>query len=546
MITLKENLYLLLLTTITISCAPLAPEIQATSTNPSSNDQSADITTITPVPTSPNAANQSSTDSVPYNLPEDAELHTEGPWLLYGVRNDSNIISGLYISNFDSTGIIFLFGEDTLSKNLLETETDDSSPEDALEESEETDAISNQQGTSLNTTILTYSLSPNHANLAILTKDTTTSMTLWIISLPFGEIIQSLQLIGPEAQQVLNSSLFHFPSNSFFEDSNKILFPNTFPISFLWSPDSQNIALSAAIDGPSTDIYNYGVNTETLSRLTSGPGESVLMGWSPDSHWIINQGLSSQVSTFKIADGVYAVSKNGEQILFLYAPEPSATEVIVSWSSNSEFINYSSRFGLPSTQLRNVDINSQTTFSLIDAIFQKAQSDPNGSTVFIELYGFPNWSPEIIPGNYRFLPSNGNLDKFLPPGYSQIAWVPELELFAAAPRITSAQIIYFNNDGEVIFTIPRSHPIIKWPVPSPDGQLLLTPIQSAYALYTSDGEILTSIPISGDVLWHPDSSNAIIINKDGFLYQILKNNDWEPEIINPEFIINSNILLISP
>ena len=208
-------------------------------------------------------------------------------------KNDSETISGFYLSNIDSTGNTFIFGEDSLKLNIL-IESNDPSTEDEQEESEEIDQDSTETGTTLNATILTYSLSPNQSTLAILTKDSPTRMTLWVISLPGGEIIQSLPLIGPEAEQILESSLSRFPSNSFFEDSNKTLLPNTFPISFLWSPDSQNLAISAAIDGPSTDVYNYGINTEVLSRLTSGPGESVLMGWSPDSRWIVNQGLSSR------------------------------------------------------------------------------------------------------------------------------------------------------------------------------------------------------------------------------------------------------------
>lgn len=541
---IRTILAITLITTILISCGlPLQDSQTPLTPTPTLEGLSGG-----PAPTpSPDDSNTlQATPTIPVDTSLEAPLSENGPWLLLAMRDDTNNTSGFYTANPDGTGLTFIFGDDLIEEQVT---NDDISDEDVdVEESkEDEESIEDESSkiTPIKSAIQTYAISPNNDILAILTKDSTSTMTLWLLALPNGEIIQALPLIGPQAQQAILDNQLYIPYKYFYQGLNKQISPKLFPVSFLWSPDGQNIALSAAFDGPSTDVYIYGVFTEILSRITSGPGQSVLMGWSPDNQWVIHQGTSSFPSQFQAANGVYAASVNGE-IIFLYEPSPTAADVIVGWISNSTFLNYSKPFGLPATQLRNTDINTQTTFIQLEGIFQSAVYNSETNIVLIELFGFPNYTPAVAPGTFRYLPNSGEINTILPPGYPLVKWVPELGLFAAAQRLTQSNIIYFNRDGNIQVTIPRFHPSIIWPTPSPDGSWIISPSRDGHTLYSSAGDLITSVVGSGQVHWYPDSTGFVIYTNSGTIIEFLLNGEWHPTIINQSFLINAALYLFAP
>jgi hypothetical protein len=289
------------------------------------------------------------------------------------------------------------------------------------------------------------------------------------------------------------------------------------------------------LDGPSTDIYTYNVDTNALNRLTAGPGEAVLMGWSPDGAWIVHQALSSESSTLRTSDGVYALSVNGESLIPLYVPTVIGEEVIAGWVSSQVFICYSSPTGVPASLLRRVDIGAGTTTPLLAAIFSDATLIPETNQVLIDLFGFYNWTPEIVPGVHHYDPDNDQFEKILPGGYSLLTWVPELGVFAAAQRVAETDILVFDSGGEVLFSIPRNHPTILWPLPSPDGQWLLSPFKDSYNLYNNEANLITTTFGLGQVIWLPDASGFIQVSHNDAIIQYLRTQEWMPETLNPEF-----------
>jgi hypothetical protein len=56
-----------------------------------------------------------------------------------------------------------------------------------------------------------------------------------------------------------------------------------------WSPDSSKLAFAAQIDGPTSDLYIYDVNTGDIRRLSSGPQQIRSLEWSPDGQWIAHE-----------------------------------------------------------------------------------------------------------------------------------------------------------------------------------------------------------------------------------------------------------------
>ena len=56
-----------------------------------------------------------------------------------------------------------------------------------------------------------------------------------------------------------------------------------------WSPDSRYLAFSAMIDGISSDVYLYDVDTGKIQRKETEYLDVDYIAWSPDSQWILSE-----------------------------------------------------------------------------------------------------------------------------------------------------------------------------------------------------------------------------------------------------------------
>jgi hypothetical protein len=59
-------------------------------------------------------------------------------------------------------------------------------------------------------------------------------------------------------------------------------------LGFRWSPNSQYLAFSGALSGPSTDIYLWNVNNQEIDQITNGPQNIFNLFWDPSGTYIIN------------------------------------------------------------------------------------------------------------------------------------------------------------------------------------------------------------------------------------------------------------------
>lgn len=436
----------------------------------------------------------------------DGPLTAAGPWLFYAQTDGRGQVSGLGTANLNGTGLTPILDA------IFASYTDDT----------------------FQPKVVDFSLSPNGRYLAVQVQLAPADVILWVLQLPSGELVRTIPLFGPEARQALENS----------PPGLNYITAQAFPVSFLWSPDSRALMISGAIDGPSTDVYTFEPDTGVLNRLTTGPGEAVLMGWSPDSNWLVFQSLAPATQPHKI-DAIYALSVDGARLNKLYTPVGTNIDVIVGWINDTSFIAYSAPFSAPATELRQVEVTTGRADSLLSALFSSAAKAPGSPVILVDLYGFPNYNPEVAPGTHRFSPGSNDIAKFSTNSYAIITWIPELELFAATPRLPVGQVSFFNTAGETQFTVPRSHPIIRWPVVSPDGRFLLTPNGEDYQLYAWGGELIAKVPGLGQVLWLPDST-AFIQYTGSAIHLYPAASSWTGEVLNPLFQTHAEFQIINP
>ena len=110
------------------------------------------------------------------------------------------------------------------------------------------------------------------------------TITLTLLHLPDGQLQPIGPLFSPEMQQAIAAA--GFDRNDAIEAGIAIVENGD---TLKWSPDGRYLAFIAAIDGPSSDVYSYDLQTGQINRLTDGPNQAANLSWSPDSKWIVHE-----------------------------------------------------------------------------------------------------------------------------------------------------------------------------------------------------------------------------------------------------------------
>jgi hypothetical protein len=324
----------------------------------------------------------------------------------------------------------------------------------------------------------------------------------------------------------------------------------------LWSPNGRYLAFIGAIDGPSADVYAFDTVSKAVLRLTDGPNRAVLMGWSPDSRWVVHM-----EATFEHGEdgpeyepvAVWAADVQGGPATYLYASRGGLgdSEEIVGWGSGSEFV-VAERDALGRTgRLAQVDAQTGAFKVLYAGEVSSAAVDPSSGTVAFVPYDpsfFPlGEEPPAAPapawagaegtvsegGIYllrrgRDVPERLEYEEWYS-AYESMQWIPELERFFSAWFLT----VSFTAEGEVDRVFPEG----VVPIASPDGRWLVfrRPGPSPdIAVYTADGDPfyeVTGLNIS-DVVWKRDSSGFYLFSAEAGL-RFFSTSSRSDSVVHP-------------
>lgn len=306
----------------------------------------------------------------------------------------------------------------------------------------------------------------------------------------------------------------------------------------LWSPDGRYLAFVAAIDGPSADVYAYDRQTTTVLRLTDGPGQPVLIGWSPDSRWIVHMEV-----TFEYGDSgpayepvaVWAADVTTGPARYLYASRGGLgdSERIVGWRSGGGLVTVERNELGDLGRLARVDIVNGGFETLYAGAVASAAVDPASGTLAFVPYDpgfFPlradpgrrvaaEWADAagvLAEGGIYLLHEGSELAERLDfeewyTAYDELRWIPEIDRFFGA----WSQAASFTADG----LIGRVFTERYVPAASPDGNWLVfqrPPHFPGIAIYTPDGDQayeFEGIAVT-DVLWKRDSSGVYLYSPE--------------------------------
>ncbi len=300
-----------------------------------------------------------------------------------------------------------------------------------------------------------------------------------------------------------------------------------------WSPDGRYLAFSAAIEGPSTDLYVYDPRRESISRLTSGSNQIGHFWWSPDSRWIVHE----EVSHFHgwCVEALWAAAVDGSKTNWLYTPPDTTSQSIAGWLDDERFVSFD--HGMEGNRnIRLVSIEEGALAILFPGYFTDVGYgfDPSSGTFAFDPYiGAPDTDLEESGIYYVSVNSTTPTRVNIEASFVR-EWDEESQHFlthSACPDQPEG-VLGFDIHG-VVSCIPEMNgtysPDHNWYVDSGD----------VIRLYSAAGELVAELAGSrwDAVIWRPDSKGFVIFSRNGARYvgieDVLEGNlEEEPVVID--------------
>jgi hypothetical protein len=281
--------------------------------------------------------------------------------------------------------------------------------------------------------------------------------------------------------------------------------------SHAWSPVKNELAFVAQIDGPSSDVYLFDVESQSIRRLTADTFNSGYLAWSPDGEWVLYENL--------VPDGVY--DYNGP----LYAVRatrpsryPPPLESSFWWSDRGWL---SDKLLLLTGQgdtggpydLRSVDIKTGKTQDLWPDVYEDMAIDPRNALIALSAapsaYDFAIPATHLEDGLY-FVALDGRRRKvsdsvfwslvYLGPGSPQFIGLDGKDIVAISED-GSTKVIESLQPGQIS--------------PSPDGMWFVVFGENGMDV-VSHSDLSTLVhfkdPVSA-VSWRPDSAAFFFLSE---------------------------------
>ena len=476
-----RNILFIIILGFVISSCSLFPETPAVEEAPAEPETDPPPTEELPLqedtparPTKAEPSTEEAVTDVPVETPEipDMPLSDEGPWLIFSTPE------GLFVMNPDGSGLTqFYFGpiNSPWARQIL--------------------------------------ISPHGGYLAYLVGESYDA-TLRINQFPWRTLITETPLLSY--------------SDELDMDAMRAIVEQQ---SMAFSPDGQSLAFMGAMEGPTSDLYTYSLETYQITQLTDGPSQAHQPVWSPDGKYIVHTGVSSfGTGAGSTMSGVWASIVETTDAVTLYDPSGSGSERIIGWVDNQTFVVYSWDILCGSGNLRTFNIETQESSILWADSFRAAAFDPvNKVAVLISNDG--ECSPDSGAGLYH-VPTNGNIPfRFLEFTGSQVIWSEEANLFLVS-GVSGSGVIAVDSSGQFIdLDMPQGAE--AFPAISPGTRDLAWSGDSLWI-----GALLGSIdnppqeifnePVY-TVTWTPDGESVIFFSDSG-LY-IAFQPDYTPILI---------------
>ncbi len=309
--------------------------------------------------------------------------------------------------------------------------------------------------------------------------------TLSLLSLPQGSL-------EPVAQLVSSSIDYASLEGQALQDALDLWAAVAIDNKVAWSSDGR-LAFSAALHGPSADLYTFSPAEGQITRLTSGKTQAVDPVWSPDDRFIVHGAVKR--SQYAAGPGepyghqyvaLWAARADGSGSIKLLDTDITGFQRVIDWVSDTEFLTDAftdDPLTCPYQSLMRVNILDASLEVLWEGRYSARAFDPVSRTLLIAYRDHPVCESGLPSGLYLLELGSSAAPRLIAEGeFADLKWDPNARLFFAAHSPGGLRW-----DG--MLAIPLS--LTPIPVPMPDGA-------AGFPFVSSDGAWLAWV---GDRLW---------------------------------------------
>lgn len=288
-----------------------------------------------------------------------------------------------------------------------------------------------------------------------------------------------------------------------------------------WSPDSRRLAFAAQIDGPSSDVYLYNLETNSIHQAENSIQNVFQISWSPEGEYIVFK--NSEPGPVYAGLSLYAIRPENQVI---DQPKPLYSTTWLGggdWLSPYLLLIADGTDTAGNSNLKSLDIRTGEIQILWPGAVSHYAIDPIEQTIAVntgefadpQKYGvflvtFSGHQTRAFDGLYwtSLFFRGGEKHRFLMQGES------ERSIKASFPL--NGEVVGFNLYGKPDLMGHFAEDKISI---SPDNSWLLMYDDANLYLYDTNDSLVETFLISGiqNILWRPDSQ-AIFFSADNALY----------------------------
>jgi WD40 repeat protein len=284
-----------------------------------------------------------------------------------------------------------------------------------------------------------------------------------------------------------------------------------------WSPDGRFLAFSAQLEGPSSDLYLYELETGVITRLSDDTENINTIEWSPDGKWIVfTNTIPGQiyesftlhaVKPDSVPNGSPAILESG---WWIWEGWLSPEQVLIADIGGS---------GSRPFNLRTLNINSGQSVVFWPDEYWAASFDPqnkffavilkepgtlDNATYIVKLDGSKyeiNEKTFLSPLKYL----NGTQSRFI--------------------GMTDMGVAVINIDGSVTYI--RDDPNIGSILISPDNRLFTLALDGKVEIYDVNHQLIQIVDDLGNERWGPNSSTLYFFSDQEIFKMSIDDSEIE-------------------
>lgn len=207
--------------------------------------------------------------------------------------------------------------------------------------------------------------------------------------------------------------------------------------SVAWMPGNDDIiAFTGAIDGETSDLYEYDFMNDEITRLTDGKAQAISPSWSPDGRFVLHYGVSwvppfgGAIVGYNRLDGIWAVDVTRNKVIKQPIPQ-DMNFITLGWKDAQHYYSYDSADICGKQNLRLVDVETGKFEKVMQESFYVISAFPTSGNLLFSASADCKDSPG--QGIYLFSPDDGSYQKLAEEKAYELTWLPESRVFFAYP-----------------------------------------------------------------------------------------------------------------